>query len=43
MPTNNKLQLVAEAQKDQLLVITERRLALRNALDEMDAIGGKDE
>ena len=43
MSNNTKLELVAEAQEEQLGIITDRRLALRIALDEMDTIGGKDE
>ena len=43
MPTTSKYQLVLEAQEDQVLVIADCRIALREALDEMNQIGGEDD
>ena len=43
MSDKSKHQLVLEAQQEQTNTITDRRLDLRVALDDMVVIGGKDE
>jgi len=43
MNNQSKHQLVLEAQKEQIVIIADRRVALRIDLDEMQAIGGHDD